>query len=299
MECSLPSLSTQRQTADFDHTSDSRAPLRYDDYVLQRLIGAGRMGKVYRAWQHSLERHVAIKFLRKSFLGQHEAVERFLAEAKTVAQFHHPGIVGVHGVGRTSGGGYFIAMDLIDGGHLGRSLAEAPIPVHRAIDWTVQVCDAIAHAHARGIVHCDLKPNNILLDQDRRVHLTDFGLAQSLGAGEPVTNRIEGTAPFMAPEQVSPFWGSISIRTDVYGIGAVLYALLTGVSPYAGTTVADVLAQVISAAKPVSPALRRPEVLDRISDICLRCLGKWPADRYAHVDELREALAPYLAENAG
>lgn len=270
--------------------TDPRVPLKFSDYLLQELIGAGRMGKVYRAWQRSIGRAVAVKYLRKSFHRDPDAVERFFQEARTVAQFQHPGIVRIHGLGATPGAGYFMAMQLIDGFDLSRRLTLGPVSVVDAVRWIIQACAAIEHAHERGVVHCDLKPANLLLDAFGSVRVTDFGLARSV-YGEPGgVERIEGTAAFMAPEQISGWWGPISPRTDVYGIGAVLFTLLTGEPPYRGATIADVLAQVVSGTA-VRPSFElRTDVPTAVKDLCLRCLAKSPRERYENMADLLAAL---------
>ncbi len=268
----------------------AEAPLPYSDFVLEEMIGAGGMGKVYRASQRSLERLVAIKFLRKSFLSRPDAVEAFLREARTIARLQHPHVVGVHGLGRTPQGGLFIVMDLMEGGDLSRQLADGPVPHERAVIWTIQAADALAHAHERGILHCDLKPANLLLDSADRVRLTDFGLARRL-RHEPLTaSNIAGTAAYIAPEQVADCWGPMSPATDVHGLGAVLYHLLTGRPPYGDDRAPDVLARVVSGAMPVAPRELVPDVPCRLSDACLRCLAKSAGRRYAGMAELKAAL---------
>jgi serine/threonine protein kinase len=216
---------------------------------------------------------------------------KIFGEAQTVAQLKHPGIVEVHGLGRTPGGGYFIAMELVEGPDLARVASQGPIAIQDAIGWVRQACDAIEHAHERGIVHCDLKPANLLLDSEGRIRVTDFGLARCRRDELSAEDRIEGTAPFMAPEQVSSVWGKIGAHTDVYGLGAVLYTLLTGHLLWHGTRLADVLAQVVSAATVSDPRARRPEVPSLVSEICLRCLAKRPAERFNTVRQLGAALA--------
>jgi eukaryotic-like serine/threonine-protein kinase len=267
---------------------DPGESLSYGDYVLQRLIGAGRTGRVYRSRQRSLARDVAVKYLRKSIHGDDRAVSRFLVEARTVARLRHPGIVGVHGLGRSPGGGYFIVMDFVDGPDLAHVVRRGTVCVDDAVRWTIEACDAIARVHERGVVHCDLKPGNLLLDPGGGIRVTDFGLARSLG--EDGDDRVEGTAPFMAPEQVSGWWGAVGPHTDVYGLGAVLYALLTGRAPFMGRTTADVLAQVVSAIRVVAPGEHRPDLPAAVGDVCLRSLAKHPGERYASVGELRRAL---------
>lgn len=296
-EQSLP-VRPDMSNRNFDGRPDPRAPLAYSDYVLQRLIGAGRMGKVYRAWQRSLDRPVAVKYLRKLFLHEAEAVERFITEARTVARLRHLGIIPVHGLGRTPGGGYFIVMDWIDGPDLARVIqSRGPAAVADAVRWTMEACAAIEEAHRHGVVHCDLKPGNILLGHDGRVRVTDFGLARSLTDETRTDEGIEGTAPFMAPEQVFPAWGPISPRTDVYGLGAVLYTLLTGRPPWNGRTLADVLAQVVSAAPATSPDELRPGIPVALLEICLRCLSKPAEQRFPTIRELYQALGKCSASS--
>ncbi len=264
--------------------------LHYDDYVLQQMIGAGRMGRVYRAWHRELEISVAVKYLRKSFLKHYDAVERFVREARTVSLLRHPGIVKIHGLGRTPGGGYFIAMDLVTGGDLFGRLGGTNGSVSQAVEWTIQACDALQHSHECGIIHCDLKPANLLIDETSNLLVTDFGLARSLSEEEHAVDRIEGTAGYIAPEQVSRWWGPMTNRTDVYGLGAVLYALLTKKPPHDGATLTDILAHVVSGVAVVPPKTFRPELPQAIEDVCLRCLAKTPTDRFGDMNEMRQAL---------
>ena len=265
--------------------------LSHHDFLLRRLIGSGRMGKVYEARQHGASREVAVKFLRKSFLQHPGVVHRFIAEARTISRLRHPNIVGTQGLGRTPGGSYFIVMDLVDGPTLAQICGRRAIAVDEAIRWAMETCDALGHAHGRGIVHCDLKPANLLLDEGGRIRVTDFGLARFLAEDTPWTAEVEGTAPFMAPEQASRCWGPIDRRTDVYGVGAVLFALLTGRPPFVGRRLPDVLAEVISAAPVISPACLRPGLSESVAALCRKCLAKRPEARFQAVHEVREALS--------
>jgi eukaryotic-like serine/threonine-protein kinase len=274
---------------------DSSSPLSYRDYVLEEMIGAGRFGKVYRARQRSLGRTVAIKYLRKSFQEDRHTVARFIDEARIVAQLQHPGIVPVHGVGQTPAGGYFIAMDFIDGSDLSRRATERSVPVADAVRWTMQACTALGHAHDRGIIHCDLKPANLLLDAHGCVRVTDFGLARSRDTDTQSIDRIEGTCGSMAPEQVSGWWGPIDLRTDVYGLGAVLFHLLTGRPPFQGASLADTLAQVVSGISVPAPVRLRPDISPSLNEVCLRCLSKSPETRYETMRQLGEALEEALS----
>ncbi|WP_435008705.1 serine/threonine-protein kinase [Tundrisphaera lichenicola] len=271
---------------------DPGIPLLSDrDFLLRRLIGSGMAGKVYEAKQHGAGRDVAVKFLRKSLMRHPNVVRRFIDEARTIAGLHHPNIVGTQGLGRTPAGSYFIVMDLVDGGNLARIIGERVVAEEEAIRWTMELCGALEHAHGKGIVHCDLKPANILLDDRGRIRVTDFGLARSLVAETSGVVEVEGTAPFMAPEQVSRAWGPIDHRTDIYGIGAVLCTLLTGRPPYVGRRVPDILADVVALNPVVPPLMIRPGLSESLGDLCRKCLSKNPEDRYQAVGEIRSALA--------
>lgn len=199
-------------------------------------------------------------------------------------------------------GGYFIVMDLIDGPDLSHVIQSRQVSIAEALRWTTEASDALSHAHELGIIHCDLKPSNLLLDRERRTLVTDFGLARSVIHDVRIENFIAGTAAYMAPEQVSSSRGAIGPRTDVYGLGAVLYALLTGRPPHFGRNLPDLLANVVSRAPVVAPGQIQATVPDPLSTLCLRCLAKRPDDRFASMQELRAALiesATCLATSAG
>jgi tRNA A-37 threonylcarbamoyl transferase component Bud32 len=272
--------------------------LSHRDFLLQRLIGAGRIGKVYQARQHGASREVAVKFLRKSFLQEPLIVRRFIGEARTVAGLRHPNIVQTEGLGRTGGGSYFIVMDLVDGPDLERLARTRTISISEAIQWTVEACAALGHAHEMGVIHCDLKPANLLLDVTGGIRVTDFGLARSLSEHTPGSAEIEGTAPFMAPEQVSRSWGRIDQRTDVYGMGATLFTLLTGRPPHVGRRLPDILADVVSAAPVFSATRLRPDLPQSAGELCRRCLRKAPEERFQTVTEVRAALVDLIRHEA-
>src|SRR5262249_48329184 len=199
------------------------APLKWTDFLLQQQIGAGATGKIYRAVHRDTGNEVAIKFMRKSLVGDADAMRRFLAEARTVAALRHPAIVTVHGAGRTPGGGLFLMMDLIHGQNLDQLRRRQPVNASDAIRWVRDAALAVAFDHEQGVIHCDLKPSNILLDDTGKVRVTDFGLAvhrQQTDGPQPLW---AGTPALMAPEQVDPCWGKISPQTDVWGLGAILF----------------------------------------------------------------------------
>jgi RNA polymerase sigma factor (sigma-70 family) len=263
-----------------------QALLSYRDVVLQQQLGAGGMGKVYRALWRSSGKQVAVKLLRKPLRQNETATVRFLEEAELLARLRHPGIVAVHGLGQLPDGGHFLVMDLIEGSDLARQMAAGPIGVAQALRWVGQAADAIDHAHQRGIVHCDLKPSNLLLDHEGHIHVTDFGLARSLADGSQTS--VGGTAGFMAPEQIDPTRGPISPRTDVYGLGAVLYALLTGQAPCAAESMH------VSALR-----TGRPDVPEGVEVLCRRCLAGNPEQRFASAADLAAALRVIEGESHG
>ena len=158
----------------------------------------------------------------------------------------------------------------------------------QAIRWAIEACEALEHGARMGIIHCDLKPANLLLDADGGIRVTDFGLARSLDRTRRWTAEVEGTAPFMAPEQVSRCWGRIDQRTDVYGIGAVLFTLLAGRPPHVGRRLPDILADVVSAAPVVAIDTLRPDLPEPLCDLCRRCLSKAPEGRYQTIRDVGE-----------
>jgi DNA-directed RNA polymerase specialized sigma24 family protein len=251
---------------------DPRAPLRYSDYLLEKLLGAGGMGKVYEATQRSLGRRVAVKSLLKSRQADPRAVEQFLREGQVLASLRHPNIVGFHGLGRFPGGGYFLVMDLIEGRDLQSLLGGGPLPVDRAVQIVRTVAAAVGHVHHHGVIHCDLKPANILLDKSGQPVVTDFGLAQ-LVKREAIV--IGGTSGYMAPELVEERI-RLSPAVDVYGLGALLFALLTGMPP--------------GPAELCLPSQRRNDIPPPLDLVCRRSLCRDPAKRLQNVQEFTAAL---------
>jgi eukaryotic-like serine/threonine-protein kinase len=267
-----------------------RLPFSIGKYELLEVIGHGGMGTVYRARQLELDRPVAIKMIVRQFL-KPSLVERFFAEARSGALLDHPGIVPVYDVGRFGSHVYF-AMALVSGGTLAERLARAPVEVRHAAELLRDIALAVHFAHARGVIHRDLKPSNILLDGEGRPKIADFGLAKQIESGTDLTatGEILGTPGYMSPEQAGGP-GGITIASDVYGLGAILYHLLTGKAPFAGDEVGRVLYRVVHE-PPCSEF--PPDVSRDLRTITLKCLSKQPAERYESAAAVARELDRYL-----
>jgi serine/threonine protein kinase len=203
--------------------------LAYADFTLERLLGAGGMGKVYRAVQRSTGRTVAVKALHKARQSDCRAVEKFVEEAAILARLSHPGIVRFDGLGRFPGGGFFLVLEYVEGVDLQTRIERGPLDVEEAVRIVIAAADAVGYAHAQGIVHGDVKPANVLVARDGRVVVTDFGLAQFVAdrGGRAGRSRIiGGTEGYLAPEVRRG--GTPTPTADVYGLGALLRALLGG-----------------------------------------------------------------------
>ncbi len=261
-----------------------------NDFVLRRQIGLGLTGRVYEAFDKRQQQLVAVKVLRKSLLSDRSIRQRFEAEADIVARLAHPGIVRIHGHGETPNRGRFLVMDLLSNGDLS-AFAGHSLPITQAVDWLREVAAAIAYAHHAGVIHCDLKPANLLLAEDGHVVLTDFGFAQTHEALKSGATCIAGTPAFMAPEQVDPAWGSVGPQTDIYGLGAVLYFLLTGSSPVVGNHLSDIFEQVTSTTETPSVTTHRPDVPSWLADFCQRCLRKRASERFQNAEAVIAALS--------
>jgi WD40 repeat protein/tRNA A-37 threonylcarbamoyl transferase component Bud32 len=267
----------------------------FGDYELLAEIGSGGMGVVYKARHKSLDRLVALKMVRASELGSTAEVQRFRNEAQILACLEHPHIVAIHEVGEHQGQVYF-TMQLVEGGSLDQHLPRFRADGRLSAQLLVAIARAVHHAHQRGVLHRDLKPSNILLDGEGRPHVTDFGLAKQVAADHGLTQSgaIVGTPGYMAPEQASGRPGLVTTAADVYGLGAILYALLTGRPPFHGETILDTLAQVREG-EPERPSTRNARVDRDLEAICLKCLEKEPARRYRWAEGVAEDLERWLA----
>ena len=275
-------------------TPPMRIPMHFGDYELQEEIGRGGQGVVYRARQKSLNRTVALKIIVLGHWATDRHLKRFRLEAEAAARLNHPSIVPIHEVGERDGCCYF-TMNLIEGGQLDEVVRREAISIRRAAELIAKLARTVHYAHDHGILHRDIKPGNVLLDKDGEPHLTDFGLARLVETESTVTRTTEllGTPSYMAPEQASGNNVALTSATDTYGLGAVLYYLLTGCPPFAGGTTYETVRLVLET-DPRQPRLLNRKVDRDLSTICLKCLQKDPQRRYASALALAEDLERWL-----
>jgi serine/threonine protein kinase/tetratricopeptide (TPR) repeat protein len=266
----------------------------FGDYELIDVIGRGGQGVVYRARQKSLNRTVALKVIGLGQWATDAHLKRFRREAEAAANLDHPGIVPIYEVGERDGSCYF-SMKLVEGGQLDEVARHEPMPLRQAVELIAKVARTVHYAHEHGILHRDIKPGNILLDQKREPHLTDFGLARLIETDSTVTRTQEvlGTPSYMAPEQAVGNNAAVSRVTDVYEIGAVFYHLLTGQPPFAGGTTYETIKLLLDT-EPRQPRLVNPKIDRDLSTICLKCLEKDPKRRYSSALALAEDLERWL-----
>src|SRR6266481_3984451 len=266
----------------------------FGDYELLEQIGRGGQGVVYRARQKSLNRIVALKVIGLAHWATEAHLKRFRLEAEAAASLEHPCIVPIYEVGERGGACYF-SMGLVEGGQLDAVAKREPMPIRHAAELIAKLARTVHYAHEHGILHRDIKPGNILLDAKGEPHLTDFGLARLVETESTVTRTMEvlGTPSYMAPEQAVGNNVRVTSGTDVYGLGAVLYQLLTGHPPFAGGTTFETVRLVLDT-EPRRPRLLNPKVDRDLATICLKCLEKDPRRRYSSALALAEDLERWL-----
>src|SRR5262249_39874333 len=274
--------------------SPAEMPKEFGDYELLEEVGRGGQGVVFRAWQKSLNRTVAVKIIGIGQWATSAHLKRLRREAEAAAKLNHPGIVSIYEVGERDGTSYF-SMRFVEGDHLDELASRGPVSARQAAELMVKVARTVHYAHEHGILHRDIKPGNVLLDANGEPHLTDFGLARLVEHGSTVTGTQEvmGTPSYMAPEQAIGNHAAVSSATDVYGLGAVLYELLTGHPPFAGGTTYETI-RLLLGAEPRQPRSWNPKIDRDLSDICLKCLEKNPRYRYSSALTLAEDLERWL-----
>jgi serine/threonine protein kinase len=267
-------------------------------YEVVAELGRGGMGVVYRAWQVSLKRPVALKLIRDGALAGPQQQARFRIEAEAVGRMRHANIVAIYEVGEHQGRPFF-AMELVEGPSLDRQLSGRPQPARQAAELVHSLALAVQHAHAQSVVHRDLKPANILLSSDGVPKVTDFGLAKRLDSQSTALTQegaVLGTAAYMAPEQAAGK-KEIGPACDIYALGAILYEMLTGRPPFLADSWQQTIEQVLHD-EPAPPARLHPGVPPDLETICLKCLEKEPAGRYASAGELADDLARFIEGKA-
>jgi len=272
----------------------TRTQMEFGDYELVEEIGRGGQGVVYRARQKSLNRTVALKVIGLGHWATEAHLKRFRREAEAAASLEHPGIVPIHEVGERDGACYF-SMGFVEGGQLDAVAKREPMPIRRAAELIAKVARTVHYAHEHGILHRDIKPGNILLDAKGEPHLTDFGLARLVESESNVTHTLDvlGTPSYMAPEQAVGNNAAVSSETDVYGLGAVLYQLLTDHPPFAGGTTYETIKLLLDT-EPRHPRQLNPKIDRDLATICLKCLEKDPTRRYSSALALAEDLERWL-----
>jgi serine/threonine protein kinase/Tfp pilus assembly protein PilF len=308
LESGLNLLAAEQTAAGGGHPSDVDTPTRaaakservaqfagdFGDYELFDEIGRGGQGVVFRARQKSLNRTVALKVISLGQWASRADLKRFRQEALAAASLDHPSIVPIYEVGERDGSCYF-SMRFVEGGQLDEVVSRAPMSIRQAAEVIAKLARTVHYAHQHGILHRDIKPGNILLDTNGEPHLTDFGLARLVEAENTITRTREvmGTPSYMPPEQAVGNNDQLTSATDVYGLGAVLYQLLTGHPPFAAETTYETI-RLLLQTEPREPRLLNPKVDRDLSAICLKCLEKDPKRRYQSALALAEDLEHWL-----
>lgn len=257
-------------------------------YQILETLGTGANSRVVRGYDPLIDRAVAIKLL-SPHLARGDGRARFLREARVVGQISHPAIITLHDIGvEESTLTPYLVMELVEGQSLEKLLTKGSLPLPTACNYAAHVAVALAVAHRRGIIHGDVKPANILITQDNRVKLTDFGMAR-LASHEKVDTSLLGTPAYWCPEQIHG--RPQDARSDLFSLGVVLYEMLTGISPFAGDSLQSVCNHVLSST-PLPPTQRNPSLPSSINEILASCLAKDPQHRFASLDLLAEQLFP-------
>lgn len=290
----------QPESGHRNHDAQEILPRGFGDFELEEKLGQGGMGVVYKAWQRSLKRRVALKMILRGDRATPADLARFRVEAESAAHLNHPNIVAVYEAGESEGLPYF-SMQYVEGQTLSSLLSAGPMRPRDAARLLATISRAVDAAHRKGILHRDLKPSNVLIDGQGVPHVTDFGLAKRVAtpkevpadSGLTLSGAIVGTPAYMAPEQVSGSRGTPSPASDVYSLGVILYEMVTGRPPFQAPTPVDTLLLVLDQ-EPVQPRLLNPKVDPDLELICLKCLQKQPDLRYANAGELADDLEAYL-----
>ncbi len=267
-------------------------PERIDRYKVIRLLGEGGFGRVYLARDERLEKEVAVKLAKKPQAGTQTIADAYLAEARNLARLEHPHIIQVYDV-QIDDVQPYIVMKYVDGLTFEKWVSTRRPSMQEIVRTLIAVCDALGFAHRHDLVHRDLKPSNILIDQEGRPHVTDFGLALHIDVRSEWRGKVTGTLPYMSPEQVRGEAHRIDGRSDIWSFGVLLYEQLAGSRPFAARDTEQLLDD-ISTVDPPPPRQRNPSIPPELERICLKCLEKRRSDRYSTVSDLIEDLKHWL-----
>lgn len=285
-----------QQTPPPPRSTSASAHGRLGDYELLEEIARGGMGVVYKARQISLNRLVAVKMIRQTPLADASLHRRFHLEAEAAAKLCHPNLVPIYEVGQCDGQ-QFYSMAFVPGQSLSELVREHALPANTAARYVRSIARAIHHAHLQGVLHRDIKPGNVIIDELDEPHVTDFGLAKFLSGDSELTacGTILGSPSYMSPEQAEGRTRAVTARSDVYSIGAVLYELITGRPPFRAETPLQTVRLVVSS-DPVPPRWFNPRIPFDLETICLKCLQKEPARRYATAADLADDIERFLSD---
>lgn len=295
-EAKHPSEGTPHGVCPEDVSSPGEAPRKLGNYELLEKIAQGGMGVVYKAWHTRLDRVVALKMIRAGVLATPRDVERFQREARSAAKLQHPNIVRIHDIGEQDGQHYY-TMDYVPGENLAERARTRPFSARQAAEITAGVAGAIQYAHERGILHRDIKPANVILTPEEQPHILDFGLALVLADQSNLTlsGTPMGSPSYMPPEQAAGQNGRIDARSDVYGLGALLYELLSGHPPFQAASTVETL-RLVMENEPVPPRQLNPALPRDLDTICLKCLEKVPERRYPSARDLGDELRRFMQD---
>lgn len=273
-----------------EYVSNMSTPsLLSNRYQIEGRIGSGGMAEIYRARDLMLERTVAIKLLKEDFSAEASFRERFRQEAKAAASLSHPNIVTIHDFGFDENQ-VFIVMEYVPGTDLKTILtSRGSLTIEEALPLIIQACAGVGYAHRAGLVHCDVKPQNMIVTPDQRLKVTDFGIARALASIHPqeISHVVWGSPQYFSPEQASGL--SPTPASDVYGLGVVLYEMLTGRLPFIASTASE-LSQMHRTATPTPPTQLNPLIPPVLEQACLKVLSKEPSSRYRTADQFGRVL---------